>query len=248
MSTPMPVSAGTRAAWPLPLKRALLMLVIMLTVGLLATAGRPVHKLSDTRARPMLELMVPQRFGDWRLLRSGGVVIPDPGTLETLARIYTQTLSRAYVNSRGTVVMLSIAYGEDQRAAMAVHYPEVCYPAQGFQLRSNRVGTVDTPHGTLPVRRLETWLSAQRPEPVTYWVTIGDRISLGGFERRLIELEYGLQRTIPDGLLFRVSSVNRDSTEAFRDQDRFIADLLGAVPPEARQWLAGSPAQPRPGS
>lgn len=247
MSTPMPVGASTGTGLTVPMKRALLMLVVMLAVALLATAARPVHKLADTRARPMLELMVPQRFGDWRMLRSGGVVIPDPGTLETLARIYTQTLSRAYVNSQGTVIMLSIAYGEDQRAAMAVHYPEVCYPAQGFQVRSNNVGTVDTPHGTLPVRRLETSLSAQRPEPVTYWVTIGDRISLGGFERRLIELEYGLQRTIPDGMLFRVSSVNRDSAQAFRDQERFVADLLGAVPPEARQWLAGSPAQQRPG-
>jgi EpsI family protein len=243
MSTPMPIDSATpRGPLPAPLKRALLMLAVMLVVALLAMAGRPVHKLADTRARPMLELLVPQRFGDWRLLRNGGVVIPDPGTLETLARIYTQTLSRAYVNSRGTVVMLSIAYGEDQRAAMAVHYPEVCYPAQGFQLRSNRVGSIETPHGTLPVRRLETWLSAQRPEPVTYWVTIGDRISLGGFERRMIELEYGLQRTIPDGLLFRVSSVNRDSAEAFRDQERFVADMMAAMPPDARQWLAGVPA------
>jgi EpsI family protein len=242
MSTPMPIGAASRGGLPAPLRRALWMLAIMLVVALLALAGRPVHKLADERARPVLDLLVPQRFGDWRLLRTGGVVIPDPGTLETLARIYTQTLSRAYVNSRGTVVMLSIAYGEDQRAAMAVHYPEVCYPAQGFQVRSNRLGSLETPQGPLPVRRLETSLSAQRVEPVTYWVTIGDRVSLGGFERRLIELEYGLQRTIPDGLLFRVSSINRDSAEAFRDQDRFITDLLAALSPEGRRWLAGDPA------
>jgi EpsI family protein len=225
------------------LKRALLMLVLMLGAALLASAGRPVHKLADQRDKLDLELVVPQRFGDWRLFRTGGVVIPDPSVLENLARIYTQTLSRAYVNSRGTVIMLSIAYGDDQRAAMAVHYPEVCYPAQGFQVRSNRMGSVETPHGALPVRRLETWLSAQRPEPVTYWVTIGDRITKGGFERRMIELEYGLQRTIPDGLLFRVSSINRDSAEAFRDQENFIASLLGAVSPEQRVWLAGDPAR-----
>jgi EpsI family protein len=226
-----------------PLKRALLMLAFMAAAAALAMAGRPVHKLAAERERPMLEVMVPQRFGEWRLLRTGGVVIPDPSVLENLARIYTQTLSRAYVNSRGTVIMLSIAYGEDQRSTMAVHYPEVCYPAQGFQVRSNRMGTVNTPHGALPVRRLETSLSSQRPEPVTYWVTIGDRVTKGGFERRLIELEYGLQRTIPDGLLFRVSSINRDSAEAFRDQENFIASLLGALTPEQRIWMAGDPAR-----
>jgi EpsI family protein len=225
-----------------PVLQALVMVVVMVVVALLAQAGKPVHKLSEQRGRMSLEEMIPERFGDWRLLRAGGVVLPDPSVLANLERIYTQTLSRAYVNSRGTVMMLSIAYGDDQRATMAVHYPEVCYPAQGFQVKSNRVGTLATPHGLLPVRRLETELNRQRHEPVTYWVTIGDRISLGGFERRMIELEYGLERIIPDGLLFRVSSINRDSAEAFRDQEAFTRDLMAALPAASRAWLAGNPA------
>jgi EpsI family protein len=233
------------AALTRPVRQALAMVVAMVLVALLAQAGKPVHKLAEQRPRFDLEQVVPERFGDWRLLRAGGVVLPDPSVLANIKRLYTQTLSRAYVNSRGTVVMLSIAYGDDQRAAMAVHYPEVCYPAQGFQVRSNRIDSVATPHGTLPVRRLETELSRQRYEPVTYWVTIGDRISLGGFERRMIELEYGLQRIIPDGLLFRVSSINRDSAQAFRDQDAFTRDLLAAMPAVSREWLAGDPARVR---
>lgn len=231
------------AALSRPVRQALAMVVAMVLVALLAQAGKPVHKLADQRPRFDLEQVVPERFGDWRLLRAGGVVLPDPGVLANIKRLYTQTLSRAYVNSRGTVVMLSIAYGDDQRAAMAVHYPEVCYPAQGFQVRSNRLDRVATTHGTLPVRRLETELSRQRYEPVTYWVTIGDRISLGGFGRRMIELEYGLQRIIPDGLLFRVSSINRDSAQAFRDQDAFTRDLLATLPVASREWLAGNPAR-----
>ncbi|MFN9746403.1 MAG: exosortase-associated protein EpsI, B-type [Betaproteobacteria bacterium] len=238
------------AALTRPVRQALAMVVAMVLVALLAQAGKPVHKLAEQRPRFDLEQVVPERFGDWRLLRAGGVVLPDPSVLANIKRLYTQTLSRAYVNSRGTVVMLSIAYGDDQRAAMAVHYPEVCYPAQGFQVRSNRIDSVATPHGTLPVRRLETELSRQRYEPVTYWVTIGDRISLGGLERRLIELEYGLQRVIPDGLLFRVSSINRDSAQGFRDQDAFTRDLLATLPAVSREWLAGDPArlaaQPQP--
>ena len=228
-----------------PVRQALAMVIAMVLVALLAQAGKPVHKLAEQRPRLDLEQVVPERFGDWRLLRAGGVVLPDPSVLANMQRIYTQTLSRAYVNSRGTVVMLSIAYGDDQRASLAVHYPEVCYPAQGFQVRSNRIDSVATSHGTLPVRRLETELSRQRYEPVTYWITIGDRISLGGFERRMIELEYGLQRIIPDGLLFRVSSINRDSAQAFRDQDAFTRDLLATLPAISREWLAGDPARVR---
>lgn len=232
---------------PPAIVKALVLALVMVLVALLSQAGRPVHKLADRRPRVQLEQLVPEQFGDWRLFRSGGTVLPDPGTLANLARLYTQTLSRSYVNSRGTVVMLSIAYGDDQRATMAVHYPEVCYPAQGFQVRSSRVDRLATVHGTMPVRRLETELSRQRYEPVTYWVTIGNRVSLGGFERRLIELEYGLQRVIPDGLLFRVSSINRDTAQAFRDQDRFIDDLLKNLPPASRAWIAGD-AAPAPGA
>ena len=240
------VSPPPHRALPRAVVQALVMVAVMLAVAVLSQLGRPIYKLADERPRVQLEQLLPGTFGQWRLLKMGGVVVPNPQALENLARIYTQTVSRAYINSRGVVIMLSIAYGEDQRAAMAVHYPEVCYPAQGFQLKSSRVDSVATAHGVLPVRRLETSLSAQRYEPVTYWVTIGDRISLGGFERRLIELQYGLKRVVPDGLLFRVSSINRDAAEAFRDQDRFVQDLMAQLPQQSRAWLAGETLRAQP--
>ena len=228
----LPLQPGMRAA--------LLMAVLMLAVSVLAYAVRPVHKLADARPRIQLEQLVPERFGPWRTVRVGAVVLPDPQALQTLDRIYTQLLSRTYVNDRGVVVMLSIAYGDDQRAAMAVHYPEVCYPAQGFALDSSRTGAIDTVQGRIPVRRLETSLAQQRYEPVTYWTTIGDTVSLGGFEKRLIELRHGLRREIPDGLLVRVSTINRDSARAFADQEAFTRDLLAHLGPEGRRWLAGA--------
>ena len=238
-STASPAT-GLGVMLPRDLRRALWMVLVMLAVAALAQWGRPVHKLADQRPRLQLEQIMPTAFGDWRPLKIGGVVLPDPQVLQNLERLYTQTLSRAYIDARGTVIMLSIAYGDDQRATMAVHYPEVCYPAQGFEVKSNRQDTLDSVYGRLPVRRLETLLSHQRAEPVTYWVTIGDRISLGGWDRRMVELEYGLQRVVPDGLLFRVSSINRDSAQAFRDQDRFVADLMASLPPESRALIAGA--------
>lgn len=219
---------------------AVVMVVVMLLIAVLASLGKPIYKISDTRPRVELESIVPKEFGDWRSVHSGGVVIPNPQAAETLAQIYTQTMSRTYQHRNGAVVMLSIAYGEDQRTTMAVHFPEVCYPAQGFQVRSNRLDTVQSSFGSLPVRRLETRMGNQRLEPVTYWVTIGDKISLEGFDRRLVELDYGLKRQIPDGLLFRVSSINRDTTLANQHHDLFIRDLLDHVSPEGRKWLAGS--------
>ncbi len=233
------IEPTTALPWQRGIRSAVIMVLAMVATALAAFAARPVHKLSDTRPKVSFEELVPRQFGQWREAPAGRVVLPNPQALATLNRIYTQLLSRTYVNRHGTAVMLSIAYGDDQRAAMAVHYPEVCYPAQGFALRSNRADRMMTAQGDIPVRRLETSLGRDRFEPVTYWTTIGNRISLGGVEKRLLELEYGLNREIPDGLLFRVSSINQDTAAAFVDQDQFVRDLLSAVDKTARVWLVG---------
>ena len=134
--------------------------------------------------------------------------------------------------------MLSIAYGSDQRGGLQAHKPEVCYPAQGFLLRKNVAGTLATAAGEIPVRRLYTTLG-NRHEPVTYWFTIGDRAVEGKLQKRLVELSFGLTGRIPDGMLFRVSSIDPDEARAYRMQDDFVRQLLDSVPPPARKRLAG---------
>jgi hypothetical protein len=55
----------------------------------------------------------------------------------------------------------------------------------------------------------------------------------------LIEMRYALHGVIPDGLVFRVSSISRDTAGAFRDQGEFTADLLAVMTPEARRRISG---------
>jgi EpsI family protein len=201
---------------------------------------KPRTKLADQRPQRVdLETMVPKRFGDWIMDERalGGIV--NPVAEETLKRIYSQILTRSYLNQMGQRVMVSVAYGDDQRKYLALHYPEVCYPAQGFSVKSNVTGQTEVAGQTLPLRRLETFMGPNRYEPVTYWTTMGDYTSFGGLPRRMIELRYGLQRVIPDGLLFRVSTIGQDSQAQFDLQERFIRDLLSAVGPEVRALLTG---------
>lgn len=205
-----------------------------------AEALTPRNKLADQRSlRIDLETMVPKRFGDWVMDERalGGIV--NPVAEETLKRIYSQILTRSYLNVLGQRVMISVAYGDDQRKYLALHYPEVCYPAQGFSVKSNVTGQTEVGGRVLPLRRLETFMGPNRHEPVTYWTTMGDYTSFGGLPRRMIELRYGLQRLIPDGLLFRVSTIGQDSAAQFTLQERFIRDLLSAVGPEVRALLTG---------
>lgn len=204
-----------------------------------AAALTPRRKLAAQLARPALEQAVPRRFAGWQLDAAAGAALVNPRQQQALDRLYQQTLSRTYRSEAGERVMLALTYGEDQRADMALHYPEVCYPALGFAVRSNRAGELALPAGRLAVRRLETALGTQRPEPVTYWTTIGEYHSLGGLERRLVELRYGLRGLIPDGYLVRVSSIGTDSAGEFARQDRFVAALLQALAPAARLALTG---------
>jgi len=116
--------------------------------------------------------------------------------------------------------------------------PEVCYPAQGFQVHSNEQAEIATDFGPIRGRRLNTSLG-QRKEPVTYWFTAGERIVTNRFDQRLVELRLALTGEVPDGLLFRVSSIDGEPARAFDMHDRFVNDLLRSIAPAERVRLAG---------
>jgi EpsI family protein len=155
-----------------------------------------------------------------------------------LDKLYTEILSRTYVNSSGYRIMLSLVYGSDQRGSLQAHKPEVCYPAQGFKLETNEPGRLVTPFGDIPVRRLYSHLGP-RHEPVTYWFAVGGEAVLGTTQKRMVDLRYFLTGRIPDGLLFRVSSIDMDVARAHQMQDQFTNQLLQAASPADRMRLSG---------
>ena len=79
----------------------------------------------------------------------------------------------------------------------------------------------------------------QRNEPVTYWLTVGDQIIKSKFDKRIAEIRLGLTGQIPDGLLFRVSSIDNDNARGFAMQQKFAADMMAAVPAATRKQLSG---------
>lgn len=217
---------------------ALFVAALMFTASVGAMVAKPTTKVADERPPLSLATMIPKQFGDWREAPLRYVQVVNPQAQELLDKIYTEVLSRTYVNGDGYHIMLSIAYGSDQRGALQAHKPEVCYPAQGFTMQKNDAGQLATTHGDIPVRRLFGNLRA-REEPITYWFTVGDQAVQGSTHKRLVDLRYGLTGRIPDGLLFRVSSIDGDMKRAYRVQDQFADQLLQAVSPEERKRLSG---------
>lgn len=226
------------------LRRAVFALALMATCAALANWMKPRTLLAEQRSTPLkLEAAVPTQFAGWQMATDGFQGVVNPQTQEALNRIYTQILTRTYVNAAGQRIMLSIAYGAEQsrRGGLQLHQPEICYPAQGFEVRTNVAGSVAVANGVIPVRRLNTAFANQRYEPVTYWTMTGDHATVAGYGKRLVELNYSLRGLIPDGLLFRVSSIGQDTGAEFELQREFIGALVPALTPDARKQLTGLP-------
>jgi EpsI family protein len=215
----------------------------MVAAALLAIVLTPTRLTAATAPKIDLETMIPKQFGDWHQLQELDVIAVSPEVQANLNKIYQQTLARTYVNSKGEQIMLSLAYGGDQRDGMQVHKPEVCYPAQGFQVTKLTNGTLDTGFSQIPVKRLLT-TQGTRIEPITYWIIIGDTVAIDNFKWKLDQLKYGLTGKIPDGMIFRVSSIG-DMGSAYAIQEEFIRDLLKSLPTASRKHLIGdSTSQP----
>jgi EpsI family protein len=187
-----------------------------------------------------LEDNVPKAFGAWHELTTATVLLVNPQQEQLLKRLYSQTLSRTYVDRAGHRVMLSIAYGGDQRGGLEAHMPEICYPAQGFVVQGIVQGDVATDFGAIPAKRLAARLGP-RNEPITYWFVLGgDGIAqMSRFNKRLMELKLGLTGRVPDGLLFRLSSIDPDAARAYAVHDGFARDMLAALSPQVRSRLSG---------
>jgi len=221
--------------------RNLVLMALMVGSALVAPMLRATTSLADQLPPIDLENLVPRQFGEWREQTGLAMQVVDPEMQANLDKLYSQTLSRTYVNRDGYRIMLSIAYGKDQSDALQVHKPEICYPAQGF-----RLGEIQRTHLAIPERpnlaatRLMTTMG-QRYEPVTYWVVVGDHVTRGGIDKKLKEMSYSvLQRTSPDGMLVRFSSLDRDPVRAHQIQGEFAANLIQSIHPDFRNRFAGA--------
>lgn len=217
-------------------RRSAIAAVLMGSASIAAKGLTPTQKLVSKIGNLDLERTVPPEFGDWRELKSAQANVVNPQQNALLNSLYSQILNRTYVSRDGAGIMLSIAYGEDQRDATSLHYPEVCYPAQGFKLVSNLVDDLNLDVERIPVRRLSTKLG-DRNEPVTYWTKLGLHTYRGALQKKRYEIDYGIRNIIPDGLLFRISSIDADPQHAYSIHDGFARALHAATAHSVRQRL-----------
>lgn len=220
----------------------------LMLAGLMAAAALAAAVMRDAAkpaAGPDIDLakLVPERFSSWQIDADSLVSPIQAEAAPAATGTYAQTLERVYRDADGSRIMLSIAYGSQQRGdRLQAHRPEYCYRAQGFEVLALSDDSLHIPGGnTLPVRRL----LAERPgrsEPVSYWLTVGNRAALPGLSRKLAQVGEVFSGRVPDGVLVRVSSIDPVARDAYRQHDRFITDLLSGLAGPGRERLAGRSA------
>ncbi|MEO7106194.1 MAG: exosortase C-terminal domain/associated protein EpsI, partial [Rhodoferax sp.] len=156
-----------------------------------------------------------------------------------LNSIYNQTLTRTYINSEGDRIMLSVAYGGDQSDATRAHLPEVCYPAQGFQITSNTQSKIVLADRTVNTRLLMSKMGP-RNEPITYWLVVGNHVTVSRTDQKLSQFGLGLRGLIPDGMLVRVSSIDEDMVHGHQVQAKFLTQLAQVMPEAVRDRVFGT--------
>lgn len=221
-----------------PVTISLVMGMFMLLASVLAMLVTPTIMNSDKTEKLNLEAIIPKEFNGWKMDLAYVEPLVSPDVKGQIDNIYNQTLSRTYINSQGERVMLAIAYGRDQRVDLQVHRPEICYAAGGFDIKKMTKIFLDTTVGQIPAMRLVA-KQGNRNEPITYWIKIGNSLTRGWFEEKWATFRYELTGQIPDGLLFRVSTISNDEQASYQIQQTFLTGLLKSMRSGDRQWLVG---------
>lgn len=222
-----------------PLRKTMIPALLMGAAVIGTLLIKPEKMLADVTPGIVLETSVPNAFGDWKVDPDVGALVPSSVKQEAIRQIYSQTLSRTYVNSRGERVMLSIAYGSNQTRQLRAHRQEVCYVAQGFQIDALRSENILVDGVPVPATRMVA-SNGPRTEPVTYWFTMGSNVVRSYYDRQVVELKYALSDFIPDGYLFRVSTIDDDPAASFKVQHAFVNDLMDSLSPDVRARLLGA--------
>jgi EpsI family protein len=207
----------------------------------LAAALRDPRRAADARAAPALDLdrLFPQRAGPWTLDRHGDVFIRPLDPQTKVYGVYDQVLERIYRDADGAQVMLCVAYGGRQSDGLHVHRPENCYRGAGFEISGLARISIELAGRTVPASRLLA-LRPGRPEPITYWTVFGERVENEPSAANWVKLRAGLRGQVLDGMLIRVSTIDRDVARAHRVQAAFADALVRAIDPGYRTRVIGA--------
>ncbi|WP_413716153.1 exosortase-associated protein EpsI, V-type [Sphingobium sp. B2D3B] len=220
-------------------RRHLLMGGAMLAVSGLAVAREPHQRYRDLSDK-QFEALFPKAFGDWKTLPVSELVLPPESDLAN--KLYQHILTRTYVNSKGVGVMFLAAYNSKQLNNVQLHRPEICYYAGGFAIKHSEPISLPVDvagHQTVIPARSVTAVLGSRNENILYWTRIGSDFPQSWLMQRIAMTKANIAGYLADGLLVRMSVIDKNYDESLHNMQSFIADMLKHSGEPTRDMVVG---------
>ncbi len=180
---------------------------------------------------------LPERL-DTLIAHDSGSVVRPAETAENKS-VYDQEVSRVYFAEDLPAIMLMIAYGSAQSETLALHRPEVCYPASGFKISESQLVSQPVGDGRVVPANFFTGVRADRVEHVLYWTRMGNQFPASWASQHLARMKNSFQGVVPDGVLVRASLISPDYSSAQATLQGFLEQLTTRSSPRVRTVLAG---------
>lgn len=202
----------------------------------LTLAGALSHLASPkVSAKPITQAgfrdAIPSKVGGWTSRKSQEVVLPPQDESNEL---YENQETRIYEGPGLPSIMFLVAFSSIQQNDVQVHRPEVCYPASGYPI----ISTSETKIAYRDRKFSGRELVADRgglSERIIYWIRVGDFFPTAWREQRIDMALANLSGTVPDGVLFRVSTLENPGDTTSAALRGFIEAFLNEVTPSFRQ-------------
>lgn len=178
---------------------------------------------------------IPHVIGEWTEVEQSTPqvsMVSDERSL--INQLYDDTLMRSYADKQGNLIMVALAYAKEQRQDVKVHQPDICYPAQGYQMLSSQEKRFDGLSSLAPViGKQQLYIGQNHKEAVSYWIRVGDSTLTSGLQMRMKIIKDGLLKgRLDDGILVRVSNIVTDESkiaQAYALHEKFLKAFVKEV-------------------
>jgi EpsI family protein len=210
---------------------------LLIGSGLAAAGGicysRTPVRLSMPVSQENFSAAIPEKVGQWTSRKSQELVLPPRDESNSL---YENLETRIYEGAGLPTIMLLIAFSSKQQNDIQVHRPEVCYPASGFPILWSRQAQINLASRSIVGRELLAERGGLR-ERIFYWVRVGASFPTSWAQQRVTMAVQNLKGVVPDGALFRVSSIEEPDNPNLEVIMNFIEAFLATVPPAFRDSI-----------
>lgn len=209
--------------------RRSLLIGATLVGGAALTFYREPTKVAVAMPEKVFRGLIPRQVGNWQSRKSDELVVPQED--EFTAKLYENLETFVYEGANVPIMMLLLAYNSVQQNDVQAHRPEVCYPAGGYPIIFSEELAIKYKSKVISGRYLIAERGPSSFEHIIYWIRIGDSFPASWARQRLDMALINASGIIPDGALFRVSTINQSNIKNISLVQNFIdefADMSGA--------------------